>query len=272
MDIAVGKHCSFCRRLDFLPFECSRCTAVYCLDHRSPQAHQCPKGEGRQAVAPKDSESLQAGRLARQICREDGCANRISATGEAGCKPGVICPKCTRLFCLSHRLTHNCVLPISQERAAQQEKATNVLSKLRDSWATIKSKRASAKPKANSARIVETSRLKKLAKGNPSIPVDLRMYLKIEAEAVAESGKQPRGEYFYAKDWSVGKVLDRSTRDLAIRNVNNIKDTDAERLRVFHVEGGRVLSFGDKLKDCGVQQGDTLAIIRGLQTSALIDL
>ncbi|KAF3494774.1 hypothetical protein DY000_02056510 [Brassica cretica] len=42
----LGKHCSVddCKQIDFLPFTCDRCTQVFCLDHRSYNNHNCPKG------------------------------------------------------------------------------------------------------------------------------------------------------------------------------------------------------------------------------------
>lgn len=41
----IGKHCSmpFCHLKDFLPFECSKCNQIFCLDHRTCKAHNCPK-------------------------------------------------------------------------------------------------------------------------------------------------------------------------------------------------------------------------------------
>ena len=43
----IGEHCSFemCHRRDFLPFQCSKCSKVYCLDHRTCKSHKCPKAD-----------------------------------------------------------------------------------------------------------------------------------------------------------------------------------------------------------------------------------
>ena len=42
--MAVGKQCSVetCMQLDFLPFSCSGCGAIFCAEHRSA-THNCPK-------------------------------------------------------------------------------------------------------------------------------------------------------------------------------------------------------------------------------------
>lgn len=42
----VGRHCSVCKTLDFLPFRCSGCRAVFCKAHQAvathPEQHDCP--------------------------------------------------------------------------------------------------------------------------------------------------------------------------------------------------------------------------------------
>ncbi|TMW55299.1 hypothetical protein Poli38472_013190 [Pythium oligandrum] len=40
----IGAHCYMaeCRQQDFLPFKCDCCERVFCLDHRSYDAHTCP--------------------------------------------------------------------------------------------------------------------------------------------------------------------------------------------------------------------------------------
>lgn len=42
--MSIGQHCSVdtCQQLDFLPFKCDCCSKVYCLEHRTYAAHQCP--------------------------------------------------------------------------------------------------------------------------------------------------------------------------------------------------------------------------------------
>nr|5IJ4_A Chain A, CDC48-associated ubiquitin-like/zinc finger protein 1 [Saccharomyces cerevisiae S288C] len=37
----VGKHCAYCRQLDFLPFHCSFCNEDFCSNHRLKEDHHC---------------------------------------------------------------------------------------------------------------------------------------------------------------------------------------------------------------------------------------
>lgn len=61
----------------------------------------------------------------------------------------------------------------------------------------------------------------------------------------------------------MGKVLDAAARTLQVVNVNNRGGGEEERLRVFSVEGGRLLAFGERVGE-GVRDGDTLVLLRGV--------
>jgi hypothetical protein len=156
-------------------------------------------------------------------------------------------------------------MPVNGKPSQVQES----LMKLK-SW-SLKGKVNLLSKKRISNKVADIVQLRKSAKGEAAISVDQRVYVHVEAEAIAEDVAQPRGDYFFSKKWSVGKVLDQCSRYLAVRNVNNAKDTDDERLRIFHVEGGKLLPFNEHLGE-RVQDGDTIAIIRGLHMTNLIDL
>eukprot|EP00392_Amoebophrya_sp_AT5.2_P015774 g15990.t1 len=44
-----AENCSFpgCNKVDFLPFKCDACSRLYCLEHRSYQAHACPEAKSK---------------------------------------------------------------------------------------------------------------------------------------------------------------------------------------------------------------------------------
>ena len=58
-------------------------------------------------------------------------------------------------------------------------------------------------------------------------------------------------------------MLDEAAKGLQIQNVNNRGGGEEEKLRVFHVEGGRLLEFGEKIGE-GVVSGNTLVLLRGV--------
>jgi len=128
----------------------------------------------------------------------------------------------------------------------------------------------SSKKSTQSASLIALNTLKRSAKGDAKIPTASRIYLHVEAVAEGREGsagaKVPRTDTFYNGDWVVGRVLDAAAQTLAVRNVNNRVDKEEDRLRVFWVEGGRLLGFGEKLGSTGanVKSGDTIVLLRGV--------
>lgn len=122
------------------------------------------------------------------------------------------------------------------------------------------------KPKATAAstRMANLNALKKSAKGDSNLEMSKRFYLHVEASADTTKAKFPTGDFYFDSSWSVGRILDDAARKLQVQNVNNRVEGEEERLRVFHVEGGRLLEFSDKIGKCQVSQGDTIVLLRGV--------
>lgn len=119
------------------------------------------------------------------------------------------------------------------------------------------------KPTTAAVRLVAVNNLKKTAKGDEKLAADRRVYLTVEAEAATTSSKFPKGAFFYSKDWVVGRVLDAAAKGLQVQNVNNQGLDEKDILRVFHVEGGRLLEFNEKVGDSLVS-GNTIVLLRGV--------
>lgn len=149
----------------------------------------------------------------------------------------------------------------------QKEKGYAALEKLR-AWGAAKQKNitktvGSKTPSPAVARIQAAATLKKTAKGDDKVPMEKRIYLHVEAEASTTTAKLPKGAFFYNQEWSVGRVLDMAAKSLQIQNVNNRVEGEDDKLRVFHVEGGRLLEFSEKLASA-VQTGNTIVLLRGV--------
>lgn len=152
------------------------------------------------------------------------------------------------------------------------EKARMAFSRLRN-WGKDKSTTVAAnltpkpaKPKPNSAaaRVAQFNTLKRNAKGDPKLDPAKRFYLHVEASADTTTAKFPTGDFYFDPAWSVGRVLDDTARKLQVQNVNNRVQGEEEKLRVFHVEAGKLLDFSEKVGSCGVAQGDTIVLLRGV--------
>ncbi|KLU82592.1 AN1-type zinc finger protein 1, partial [Magnaporthiopsis poae ATCC 64411] len=166
-------------------------------------------------------------------------------------------------------------IPLGARPAAQVQvqldaaasKAKSALSRLR-AWGAAKKEqagRALPKPKPSSAaqRAVAVSNLKKTAKGDEKLAPEKRLYLYVEAEAETTVAKLSKGQFFYSKDWVVGRVLDAAAKSLQVENVNNSSSAEEDKLRVFHVEGGRILEFNEKIGQSLVS-GNTIVLLRGV--------
>ncbi|KAK4548210.1 hypothetical protein LTR36_010079 [Oleoguttula mirabilis] len=278
---AIGAHCqmTFCHQLDFLPFRCDSCKGKFCLDHRTETAHQCPKaGEwARRRVQAQQTSSNRAYTPTpkpsilthEQQCSDPACKTLINTP----LVTGVHCDKCNRSYCLKHRLTyeHNCanLTPLGARPAGPTQRAKGIaaLEKLR-AWGAAKKAAmpkapASASKQAAAARVQATVTLKKTAKGDDKIPVEKRVYLHVEASSETITAKIPKGTFFYNAEYSVGRILDLAAKSLQVNNLNNRAESEEERLRVFHIEGGRLLGFSEKLGQT-VQSGNTLVLLRGV--------
>jgi len=273
---AIGSHCDIdtCKQLDFLPFLCESCKGTFCLDHRTETAHSCKKaGSWLSSLRPKPTQSAPTSSRARNLLEAPCAAEKCKTTVNTPMQPGVNCASCWKQYCLAHRLqdSHNCKPPPAPTATVAQEKAKEALSRFK-AWSAQKSTATSTagkgmfsgfQKKPPNTGAVAVMKMKKEAKGDEKVPPGKRVYLYVEAEARTTSAKIPKGTFWYSKDWSVGRVLDVAAASLQITNVNNQGDSEEKRLRIFHVEGGRVLTFGEKIGDTTIN-GNTLVLLRGL--------
>nr|POE87875.1 an1-type zinc finger protein 1 [Quercus suber] len=274
---AIGAHCqaAFCHQLDFLPFRCESCQGKYCLDHRTETAHACPNAgawarKRQQALASTIKPSPRPNILTHeQQCSHPSCKQLVNTP----LVTGIHCEGCRRTYCLSHRFTydHDCdkLTPLGVQTPAaptQLEKGLAALTRLRK-WHTTKtssnSKFSFSKSSSVASRLSATAELKKTAKGDPKVPPEKRIYLFAEASSETLSAKIPKGTFYYNVDFTVGRVLDLAAKSLQISNVNNQSSNEEDKLRVFHVEGGRLLAFSEKLGQ-SVATGNTIVLLRGV--------
>lgn len=281
----VGSHCEadYCNLLDFLPFLCQSCNKTFCLDHRTESAHKCAHAGAwaerkRQAQLAKPSygSSKQMHNLvAEKDCASPSCKTRIGT----GLVQGVHCDKCNRDYCLKHRFEddHGCknLEPIGARPTAAVNKAFNTAFSNFKAWTKTNKEKAAAaagralpkaKPTSASQRIIAVNDLKKTAKGDDKVAAEKRVYLYVEAEAATTTAKMPKGKFFYSKDWVIGRVLDAAAKSLQIENINNQSNKEEDKLRVFHVEGGRVLEFNEKVGSA-LTSGNTIVLLRGVGPS-----
>lgn len=111
--------------------------------------------------------------------------------------------------------------------------------------------------------MIAVNNLKKTAKGDEKLAAEKRVYLYVEAEAETTKAKYPKGAFFFSKDWVIGRALDDAAKRLQVENINNRSSEETDKLRVFHVEGGRILEFNEKV-GASLVSGNTVVLLRGV--------
>lgn len=267
----------------FLPSSYS----TYCLDHRTETSHKCTKA-GAWARARREASSTPSSTSSTPkpniLTHEQQCSSPVCKTlVNTSLNPGVHCPNCNRQYCLKHRMReeHDCekLTPLGAKPSSQKERGLAALEKLK-AWGLSKKAAATDSSKASStsgktkpllsrggnspaARAAAINNLKKTAKGDAKLPPEKRVYLHVEASADTTTAKHPTGDFFYSIEWSVGRVLDMAAKALQVENVNNRGDGEENKLRVFHVEGGRLLDFSEKI-GASCKTGNTIVLLRGV--------
>ncbi|KAI4206300.1 MAG: hypothetical protein LQ346_001125 [Caloplaca aetnensis] len=274
--LSIGGTCQYltCDNYDFLPFRCESCRGRFCQDHRTEAGHKCAHaGEWaarkaqQQANRLPSSASQKPTALTATQCSHPQCKTFIDTLSSVG----VACSTCNRKYCLKHRIPedHECskIIPVGARQGpgiSQADKARSALGRLK-LWGKEKQAAVLPKPKPSTAasRVVALNQLKRMAKGDEKIEPERRIYLYVEAEANTTTSKFPKGAFWYNKAWTVGRLLDDAARGLQVQNVNNRGGGEEARLRVFHVEGGRLLEFGERVEDV-LAQGNTVVLLRGV--------
>lgn len=219
--------CKDCKQLDFLPFTCSFCSAIFCKEHFPAQSHNCPNF--------KDNVSSGTEKTATFPCSDESCKN--------GTLVEMKCVKCEKNFCLSHRY-HGCLEMDETEKARELKKwtapkeefmeAKNVV----DQEITKKLRKSKNSAMANKVQLMK---LKGKAIGCKGIPTTDRLYFQVHLPtSLAAKSTEKTKAVFVSNTWSIGKIID-SIADLSkIPNSNNV--ANAQKLRLFYFDTGEIVT------------------------------
>ncbi|XP_030831893.1 AN1-type zinc finger protein 1 [Strongylocentrotus purpuratus] len=238
-ELDIGKHCSInsCNRLDFLPFVCTGCAGVFCLEHKSKDGHNCSEAH---SIANPVKENGEYVAPVIYTCALTGCKRTEVVP--------VTCEHCHKNFCLGHRhqTDHQCTELPTDGKAAPMAKTAQLVQDIKDSKKTtgtgVKTKGKGAKS-AKMAAKVAMMKMKMHALGDSSIPQKERVFFQVHLPKGHSESHKPM---FFSNMWSVGKTVDRIAALLRLKNENNI--ASAKKLRLFHPERGDVFTMDAKLE------------------------
>lgn len=253
-----GKQCAHkdCKQLDFLPVECDSCQTLFCKDHSGVDCHQCVPVENANKSAPKLDTTWYK-------CTHESCETKNPCE--------MLCPKCSKHYCLAHR-HHGCLdeLPSKEAKKAVREAAKKskeqfeIAKKEADKKIEASLKQAELNPeKRRMAQQIRLMKLKGKALGDNKIPVNERVYFSIYPP-LKDNHVVPAVPLFTSKNWTVGRTIDLFAVRLKIENRNDKSNTP--KLRLFKQEDGNHLSnkmdslIGRMVSDELMTNGDSLIL------------
>lgn len=241
----IGLACQICNRNDYLPFKCTSCTKIVCIDHRANHGDECPLNRTSNFVKePKEvTESL---RQACDFCRKITLRLELSK-----------CDHCSGNHCLYHRhqAQHDCP-QIAQDKLARDRENDLRTSRQREALERLRAIQRDPPPTAvsNQATIgvgVVSSKNMALAKRvrlmkmrqSASCPKGLvhdtsvredqdRLYLEVkfvheprsQLSAASQDGKSVN--IWTSPKWTVGQTIDYPAHLLGLINKNHIEGSD----------------------------------------------
>lgn len=231
----LGQQCEVCRRNDYLPFKCTHCDKIVCVDHRNDHGLECSLNKAHYEVTPDvlDSASI------KQAC--DYC-RKITLKLEL-----VECQHCKEQHCLYHRhqVQHDCkqlekdqiiIKKEIEDRSERQREALNKLkeiTKLRPYAPTNPPK--SIQPidpkKQELARRVRVMKIKQFARGPPNILQEDKIYFEVRFAHEPQSPLSDPAKHntsvkiFTTLKHTLGRMIDWSSDELRLINKNHLQET-----------------------------------------------
>jgi hypothetical protein len=270
----IGKHCTICRKLDFLPFVCPKCEESFCTNHRIEfNSHKCILEEQELKIARLNNKKIDVSKLPpsktlfpdlEKIRNEANEKHKLEQNKKIG-----------------QRLTNT--KDSSGKQLTSIEVAMLRLKKLlgNKKVSTSKSKsifglgKSTTSLKAtNASKILEMTKLKRSAKGDLRININDRVYVWVSYTSDDDTKFDNKNAQFFSKKWPIGKMLDSSAELLKIKNLNNKTVNASLKLAMFRkVREGENINVND---DSGfiyiptngrvekeIKDGDEIYILRG---------
>ncbi|CAH3139182.1 unnamed protein product, partial [Porites lobata] len=201
-------------------------------DHRAKTSHSCTSNDQED-----QGNMAKCGALSSeyQECAIEDCRSRDLVP--------VLCEHCHNNYCVRHRhqTDHKCsALPDKQARIKPEDRIKEIigkeLNKEKKGPGGMRNERRAAK--------VTLMKIKMKATGDPSVPQDERVYLRVLMPLGNKEREQPM---FFSKYWTIGKIIDKIAVAAKLKNENNVNVTE-KKLRLINRNTGELLTLQDTLE------------------------
>ncbi|KAM9910381.1 hypothetical protein OXX69_004563 [Metschnikowia pulcherrima] len=243
----LGKNCTFCNRLDFLPFHCEFCKGTFCAAHRTLEVHKCI-GRPQKKASSIGSDKSQNGPTAASLFPDREKRQKALEASLKSADLGNSNTNSTPMMKLT-KFLH------LQKLKRESKKSMAIFGRSANKTPSL---------------TAEIAQIKKFAKGPNSVSIQDRIYFWVlfvnrnEADMDKISVEKERKGVWVSKQWSVGRALDSIAETLSIINKNNNTQQSEERLNLFKVEKDVPALLGASTKISGtIMNGATLYLVKG---------
>ncbi|KAF9193049.1 AN1-type zinc finger protein 2A [Haplosporangium sp. Z 767] len=224
-----------CRRRDRVVQTCPDCQQTFCLGHRHPTDHACPKIEERRLAAEVeqkkklDIRDAVAKKFTGTTSTVTGAASASSKTDEEKQAAAKIKSEAARA------VIEEAKAKVAARNAATKSStspANSITPGPKSSAAGTSAASTTTKPK-KASRVVSLIKLKKIAKGEDKIPLSSRIYVYIRSPVFPQLDDKA---VFIDKSWTVGRSMDKIVEWLKIAMPKNEPFVAEKRFSIFHAK------------------------------------
>lgn len=169
-------------------------------------------------------------------CDLEGCQNRELTP--------VVCEKCNKNFCLSHRHAQDHRCKVLQAQKVETSNISKTAQHVNQILASKPAKPRKSRGSKSSKTAAKVALMKmKLAAVGESTPEEEKVFLQILLPSNCGTASEPM---FFSKTWSIGRVIDSIADRLKLKNENNL--LNSKKLRLFSAEDGDIFTTDSNLE------------------------
>lgn len=268
----IGEHCSICRQLDFLPFNCLKCGKSFCSNHRNDyNLHKCMIDEEADKLRELEINKVDDLKLPKASSLFPDL-NKIRKDAqdkyEIEKKKSIGQRLSNQVGATNNQLTSVEVAMLRLKKLLGNTQKKTV-TKTKSIFGFRKESIKTSASSTQASKMIEMNKLRGSAIGDSRIPKNDRVYVWIMFTSDDDSKFMNKTAQFFSKRWPIGKMLDNSAALCKIKNSNN-KDIDPSlKLAMFrkcrdeddHEDFIYIPTNGRVERE--IRDGDEIYILRG---------
>ncbi|KAF9558097.1 zinc finger, AN1-type domain [Mortierella alpina] len=228
-----------CRRRDRVVQTCPDCGQTFCLGHRHPTDHGCPRIEERRKAAEEEAQRRR--RIQAAVANKFLAAGAGSGTAtDPGSGDQVLAKKGTppvtaeekQMLVKAKAEAAKAALAEAKAKVAARNTGLGAAKSTGSSASSLKAgvSEAAAPKIKKASRVVALMKMKKTAKGDERTPLSARVYVHIKSPLFPELDDTT---VFVDKTWTVGRSLDKIIEWLKISTPKNEPFDAGKRFSIF---------------------------------------